>query len=119
MTNKLNQKKQIKGFELDLPRKQYSALSHLANIEHCIRQIRRYSGEIKNPVIGYVLERGFGNREAHHQIVSQENAEALRGEFPRFDYMTLDDFLKEKEAIEKGKYIMSKGLIVDLSPSYY
>jgi len=108
----------LKEFKIVLPRKAYSALSHEENIDYCIEQLGKYSGMIEKPVVGYFLERGLGNREAYYRILAQTNAEGLKRIDTRFDYFTLDDFLKEKAGITHGKYIMNKGLIVDFADSY-
>lgn len=118
MVKDLKQKIRSESVRIDLPIKRFSALSHMDNINYCMGQIRNYSGNGSNPVVGYVLERGWGTREALHRILPKKDAEDLKKSKPKFDYITLEDFLKEKTDIEKGKYIVRKGLIINYNPSY-
>ena len=118
MGKNLRQKEEPKRFPIDLPIKRSSACCHIDNMDYCIRQLSGYSTQIDDPVVGYILTRGWGAREAHYTILSKENAECLKKTHPQFDYITLDDFVRKREEIEKGKYIVHNGLIVDLNPSY-
>ncbi len=118
MVKDLKQKLRSESVRIDLPIKRFSALSHLDNIDYCIEQIKNCSGNGSNSVVGYILEMGWGTREALHRILPKKDAEDLKKSNSRFDYITLEDFLKEKVDIEKGKYIVRKGLIINYNPFY-
>ena len=116
MAKSLQQKSYRESVPIELPIKRFSALSHLDNIDYCIEQIRNYSGNGSTLVVGYILERVCGTREAHHKVLLKKSAEELKKINPRFDYFTLEDFLKEKTDIENGKYIIRNGLIINFNP---
>ena len=125
MTEDLEQKteKEIIRIELpiiriELPIKRFSVLSHVENIKYCIRQIKECSKNGSKPVVGYVLERGWGTKEALYRILPQKKAEELKKTNPRFNYFTLGDLVREKKYIEQGKYNIRNGLIIGLNPSY-
>lgn len=102
---------------LQLPVREFSARSHAKNIDYCIKQIKNYSRQINDPVVGYWKLRLLGLRESDYIILSHQQAENLKKENSDFNYHTLNDFLSKKEDIESGKYILNEdGLIVDINP---
>jgi len=118
MVKDLGQKTDSEYVELNLPRQNWSTLSHKDNIDYCIRELRKASGTGHKKVIGYTIKRGWGTRESNHMIISKSYAETQRKNRKRFDYFTLQDLLQEKESIKQGKYKMDKGLIIGLNPGY-
>lgn len=120
MEKSIKQKTNQRTILLDLPIKKSSLLSHLSNIEHCIEQIKNYSGSSNNLVVGYNIMRStMGTKEILHKILPKEKAEVLKKDNRNFDYFTLDDLLEEKKAYKEGKYKVNEdGYFVGLNPSY-
>lgn len=97
---------------IELPVKQFSETSHLKNIEYCIKKIEEHSKNCNIPVIGYHILRALGTRHIDHKIIPKNTAEELKKDNQQFDYITLDDLLKVKKEIDKGKYKLHNGLII-------
>ncbi|MBI2671887.1 hypothetical protein HYX16_03055 [Candidatus Woesearchaeota archaeon] len=78
-----------------------------------------YEEKFSKPVLGYSLARSIGTIHTFYRVMSQENAEELKKTNLRFRYITLDDLVRKKREITKGKYILNdSGLIVDKNPVY-
>ncbi|MBW2990204.1 hypothetical protein KY348_00705 [Candidatus Woesearchaeota archaeon] len=86
------------------------------NINYCIEQLKNNS-HYEKPVVGYVLERGWGTKARHYRVLSQAKAEEQKKKNPRFDYITLDKLLRRKTDVKKGKYNVRKGLIISYNPA--
>jgi len=74
MTQALEKKLDDGRIIIDLPMKEWSVLSHVANIDYGIRRLKRHH----NSVIGYFLVSGWGTRESLHQIVPRRIAETMK-----------------------------------------
>ena len=74
-----------------LPRKRFSVLSHLRNIEYLLDKI--YVTPVENPVIAYMVRSWMGLGVVHegYKIISQESAEKLKQTNPQWFYI-LSDF---------------------------
>ncbi len=98
---------------ISLPRRLFSELSHIENINYCIEQLQKAARTIESPVVGYLIERSLGTHHAYYRIVPKVVAELERSRNQRFSYATLDDFLNRKQEITAGKYLLSDdGLIL-------
>lgn len=101
------------------PRRSFSELSHLLNIDYFLEQLQRHQGDMDNPVIGHIIERSISTRHSYYRILSKEDAEVLKRINTRFDYKTIGNFLKRKEEINSGKLRLNDdGLIVGKNKSY-
>ncbi len=116
----LNKKLNLKSIPLELPQKRFEAIEHLDNIEYCIEQIKRYSKDWNNYVIGYdILRTAMGTTYTAYRLLSERKAEELRKIAPtQFRYKNLDELLRRKGEIGKGKYKLKEGHIIGLSDSY-
>ena len=93
---------------MNLPRKTFSELSHLKNIEYCIKQILTHEDMLDEPVVGYLVVRTIGTRHSYHCLIPREEAEQRKKKDSRFDYATLEQFLDKKSDIAKGRYTLTK-----------
>ena len=101
---------------LDLPRRRFSVLSHLDNIDYCIEKIESHpSTDGSRYVVGYNRERALGTRQVDYRLLSEQYAQRVKIQNPNFDYITLDDLLKMKEEINRGRYKIRNGLVIDSS----
>lgn len=103
---------------LDLPLKEFSILSHINNINYCIKLLLKNKEKIKDPVIGYINQRSQAVREVSYRIISREEAGQLKSGNPRFDYKTLNDFFNRKDGIKRGKYLVDEKGIINFNPNY-
>ena len=120
MTNVLEQKINSSNIPIELPMKRFSVLSHIDNIDYCLKQLNIYSRN-GNYVIGYWLQKSaMGTMEILYGILPLEKADDLQREHPKnFEYFTLDKLLEEKKDYESGKYKVRDGHFVGLNPSYF
>jgi hypothetical protein len=109
----------LEDIVLELPVRIFG-FSHLKNIEFSINQLRKYAQKAKTQaVIGYNLVRGLGTREVDYRILTKERADELKRLYHnRFEYVTSEDLTRKMKEIEKGKYLVKNGLIIDLNPKY-
>lgn len=96
---------------LSLPEPGLPVLSHVQNIEYCIKRLRQYPRE-HGPVIGYVLARSISVVEMNHILLPRSEAEKIRRTDQKFEWLTLDDLLREKQKIEAGEFEIKNGVIL-------
>lgn len=89
---------------IELPESFWGVLSHTANIDYCIEQIRKHSDNGYVPVVLCRLAHCLNTMEKNHRLLPQEEAEERKLTNPRIEYFSLDELLKEKEDIKNGKY---------------
>lgn len=104
MTSSLIERTNQEAVPLVLPKRKFSLLSHLANIDYCIEQIRSMHNDRKDIVVGYTLARSIGTIEVNYILINKERADELKRRDRNLRYFTLDDLLREKKAYQEGKY---------------
>jgi hypothetical protein len=96
---------------VDLPRKEWSLLSHVKNIEYVIEKLEGCRGGM---VVGCRIIRGFGNKEDNYEFLSHEEAKRLAEENKRFRFYTLKKLVDERQAYVEGRYKVKDGHFVGL-----
>ncbi|HLC55335.1 MAG TPA: hypothetical protein VJJ75_02255 [Candidatus Nanoarchaeia archaeon] len=96
---------------LQPPRRRYPELAHLKNIDYFLEKLQNSS--IPDPVLVYLKEKSISELHTYYRILPKEEAEKLKLRNDRFDYVTLEDFVAQKEAISSSNYILNQdGLII-------
>jgi len=97
---------------IDLPRKDFSAMSHIDNINYCIQMI---IGNGEDIVIGFFKIRSLGVRSVGYRLMQKKKADEIKKKKDYFDYHSLQDFYMKIKDIEAGKYIVRDSIIIGLN----
>ncbi len=93
--------------------------ARIENIICSIIELEKHRKEIPDGVVGWDYIRCFGLMPDNYRIMPLRTAEEIKqNKKERFDYITLDVLLKEKEEIEKAqrgeqsRYKVRNGLVI-------
>ncbi len=93
------------------PRKQYPELSHSKNIDYFLEQLQITN--TPEPVLVYLREMSISELHTCYRILPRSEAEELKQRNKRFDYVTINQFIVQRDAIMSGRYALNQdGLII-------
>lgn len=118
MTEMIEDKGIWKVIPIKIPRLRF-VFARIENIIYGIRELEKHRKAIPEGVIGWDYIRCFGLMPDNYRIMPLRTAEETKQDKKeRFDYITLDVLLEEKEEIEKAqrgeqsRYKVRNGLVI-------